>query len=215
MNTFWQPKRLLALGAALAFALSMTLKLWGMTLTSTFYYNGLHLNIFATKVTGDLHELNILNHYIGMMNIDNSLPEFHWIPIVFAAVIMISLIPAIWPKRGILIGATILNLLGLGIMGGDFYYRLYEYGHDFAPDAAIQVPGFTPKIMGNYMLANFHVQTGFGFGGLTIVIGVVLLCAAIFSKDGNPVKKDSGNSIVKKDHDRVANVEKHEDAKPV
>ncbi|MDQ7097054.1 hypothetical protein REC12_26005 [Desulfosporosinus sp. PR] len=176
------PKRALTLGAAVAFALAMVNKLWGMVLVSTFYYNGLKLNIYATKATGDLSELNILNHYIGMMNIDNSLPEFRWIPWVFGLIVLLSLAMAIWPKRQVLIGGTVLTLVGLGAMGGDFYYRLYEYGHDFVADAPIQVAGFTPKIMGHYMLANFDVTTGFGWGGLFALLGVVLLLLAVFQQ---------------------------------
>lgn len=149
-----------------------------MTLTSTFYYNGLRLNIYASKVTGDLSELNILNHYIGMMNIDNSLPEFRWIPWVFGCIVLLSLIIAIWPSRMISTSAIMLILLGLGITGGDFYYRLYEYGHQFDPSAAIQVPGFTPKIIGHYMLANFSVTTGFGAGGYLTILGTLLLLGA-------------------------------------
>ncbi|MGC7870899.1 hypothetical protein ACPUYX_05125 [Desulfosporosinus sp. SYSU MS00001] len=173
-------KRLLSLAAAVSFALAMVWKLWGMTLVSTFYYNGLRLNIYATKVTGDLSELNILNHYIGMMNIDNSLPEFRWIPWVMALLIALCIGMAIRPTQKVLMTGTILVLIGLGIMGGDFYYRLYQYGHIFTPDAAIKVPGFTPKIMGQYTLANFKVTTGFGFGGLMAMLGVILLLYSVF-----------------------------------
>lgn len=174
------PKRALTLGAAVAFALAMVSKLWGMVLVSTFYYDGLKLNIYATKATGDLSELNILNHYIGMMNIDNTLTEFRWIPWVFGLIVLLSLVMTIWPKRQVLISGTVLTLVGLGAMGGDFYYRLYQYGHDFVPDAAIKVPGFTPKIMGHYMLANFDVTTNFGWGGLFAFIGVIFLLIAVF-----------------------------------
>ena len=45
------PERALTLGAALAFAVAMVTKLWGMVLVSTFYYDGLKLNIYATKAT--------------------------------------------------------------------------------------------------------------------------------------------------------------------
>lgn len=180
MNTRLLPTRALTLGAAVAFALAMVNKLWGMVLVSTFYYDGLKLNIYATKVTGDLSELNILNHYIGMMNIDNSLTEFRWIPWVFGLIVLMSLVMTIWPNRKVLISGTVLTLVGLGAMGGDFYYRLYQYGHDFLPDAAIEIPGFTPKIMGHYMLANFDVTTKFGWGGLFAFLGVILLLMAVF-----------------------------------
>ena len=170
--------RLLALGASVAFGLAMFLKLWVMTLISTFYYDGLHLNVYASKVTGDLSELNILNHYIGMMNIDNSLPELQWIPWVFRIIVLLCLIIAIWPSRLIVTGGIILIFVGLVITAGDFYYRLYEYGHNFDPSAAIKVPVFTPKIIGDYTLANFSVTTGFGVGGYLTILGAILLIAA-------------------------------------
>ncbi|MDP4127785.1 MAG: hypothetical protein Q8912_12695 [Bacillota bacterium] len=179
MEQVW--KRILPLAAGISFALAMTLKLWGMILVSNFYYQGLHLDIYASKVTGDLDELNILNHYIGMMNINSSLPEFKWIPYVFGIILVLCLMMAILPSIKVLISGTLLVLIGLGIMGGDFYYRLYQYGHNFDPTAAIKVPGFTPKIIGHYQLANFDVTTNLGLGGYMIILGVILLFAAIYN----------------------------------
>jgi copper chaperone NosL len=176
------PKRSCFLASAAAFILALFLKLWGMTLVSTFYYNGLKLNIYATKLTGDLSELNILNHYIGMMTINSSLPEFRWIPVGFGLIALLCLAMFFWPEQKFIVGGTIVSLLGLGAMGVDFYFRLYQAGHQLNSDAPIKVGVFTPKIMGQSQLANFHVTTGFGLGGLIAVLGAILLVAAIFSQ---------------------------------
>ena len=50
--------------------LSATVPLWTMTMTAPQYRHGLHLKEYGSGMQGDLRELNIINHYIGMATID-------------------------------------------------------------------------------------------------------------------------------------------------
>ncbi len=177
-NSLWL--RSLAILSALCFVTALFTKLWSMVLTSTFYFAGLHLDVNARGVTGDLHELNILNHYIGMQTIGNNMPEFHYIGWVIGILLLASLGVASFPSRRVTLSAVIVQtvlLIGLAV---DFLYRLYEYGHDFDPNAPIKVSPFMPQIWGNYQLANFHVVTTPGTGSLLIILGYLLIIA-VFS----------------------------------
>ena len=40
-----------------------------------------------------------------------------------------------------------------------FGYKLYRYGHDLAPTAAVQVPPFMPPMFGYQQIANFEVYS--------------------------------------------------------
>ena len=55
-----------ALAAAALVAAAYTLPLWRMTMKAPQYRNGLTLCAYGSSMTGDIRELNILNHYIGM-----------------------------------------------------------------------------------------------------------------------------------------------------
>ena len=58
------------LAAAALVALSAQLPLWSMTMRAPQYPTGLHLHAYGTDMAGDLREINILNHYIGMPPIE-------------------------------------------------------------------------------------------------------------------------------------------------
>ncbi len=172
--------RWVALVSAVCFLIAAFSKLWGMVLTSIFYYQGLHLNVYANRVSGDLHELNILNHYIGMLTIGNGMPEFHYIIWVIFVLALGSLVVAALPSKRNSIVVFVVQLVLLIVLASDFIYRLYQYGHDFAPDAAIKVSPFTPEVWGNYQLANFHVVTSPGIGAFILIIGFLLMFAIVW-----------------------------------
>ncbi|MCL6517038.1 hypothetical protein [Alicyclobacillus sp.] len=173
--------RSLALLATICYLGAAFTKLWGMVLTSTFYYQGLHLNVFANEVTGDLHELNILNHYIGMLTIGDNMPEFHYIRWVLILLALTSIAVALWPRRRVAGLLTGLEAAVLVLLGADFYWRLYEYGHVFDLSAPMKVQPFTPQIWGNYQLANFHVVTAPGLGSFLLVMAFFLMLLVLVS----------------------------------
>jgi copper chaperone NosL len=169
----------LAILSALSFFAALFSELWGMVLTSTFYFQGLHLNVYANRVTGDLRELNILNHYIGMLTIGSSMPEFHYIGWIIACLLVLSLAVALFPAHRFMRIIVVVQTLLLIVLASDFLYRLYEYGHHFDADAPIKVASFMPQIWGNYQLANFHVVTAPGNGSLFMILGYLLILGVL------------------------------------
>src|SRR3989304_2147175 len=65
----WVPRILLIAAAALLGA-SLLFPFWGMNLRAPQYPGGLKARISITHLSGDIQELNGLNHYIGMMKMD-------------------------------------------------------------------------------------------------------------------------------------------------
>ena len=60
----------------------------------------------------------------------------------------------------------------------DFYHRLHAYGHNLAPDAAINVEPFMPPVFGSVKIANFWIESYPGFGSYALALGGALLLAA-------------------------------------
>src|SRR3990167_3046799 len=60
----------LSLAAAALFGVAFFFPWWRLWLFAPQYPKGLEISISLTGVAGDVRELNILNHYIGMKGLD-------------------------------------------------------------------------------------------------------------------------------------------------
>ncbi|MGZ3948927.1 MAG: nitrous oxide reductase accessory protein NosL, partial [Flavisolibacter sp.] len=142
------------------------------------YPEGLTMNIWLNKLTGQVEIINGLNHYIGMKHIKPEMfPEFTYLVYVVAFFILLGLVVAITGKRKLLFAYLILTVLGGVAAMVDFYKWGYDYGHNLDPKAAIQVPGlyYQPPLIGHKTLLNFDAYSYPDIGGW-----VVIACAAIF-----------------------------------
>ncbi|MDH3251247.1 MAG: hypothetical protein OEM41_00570 [Ignavibacteria bacterium] len=164
------------------------LPLWNMTLYSNQFPEGLQLNIYSHKLAGaktqnrdDLREINSLNHYIGMRQLqEDDFTEFKWIPFVIGGVILLSLRVAILGKMSKLVDLFILfSYFGLFSLWS-FYHKLYLYGHELEPEAAITIEPFTPPMFGHHTLANFEVYSYPGTGSYFMAVVPVVLLAAMW-----------------------------------
>jgi hypothetical protein len=178
--------RITLAAAALLLALSYVAPLWHIGLDAPQYPEGLGMLVRIDTITGekpnDLHNINGLNHYIGMKAIvPEAIPELRLMPSIVAAFIAFGLLVALSGRRSLLYAWTaalaIFAVAGLA----DFWYWGYDYGHSLDPMAAIKVPGlsYQPPILGSKKLLNFTAHSWPGIGGLAIVTAVasaIALC---------------------------------------
>jgi hypothetical protein len=59
-----------------------------------------------------------------------------------------------------------------------FGYKLYRYGHDLSPTAAVQVPPFMPPMFGGRQIANFEVYS-YPRAASYAMAGTIVLLAAL------------------------------------
>ena len=158
------PRVLLVVAAGLLVSIYL-LPLWNLTMFAPQYPDGLRLDIYAFKLEGgnngqDIKEINVLNHYIGMRDLAQSdFTEFKWMPFVIGILALLFLRAAVMGHMAHLVDAFVVYIyFGLFALGS-FAYKLYRYGHDLAPSAAVTVKGFTPPILGHSKIANFDVYS--------------------------------------------------------
>ena len=73
--------RVLMVVATLALLPAVFLPTWTITLHAPQYPDGLAVQIYPHTVKGQIGEVNVLNHYIGMQEIHaDEFPEFRFIP---------------------------------------------------------------------------------------------------------------------------------------
>ncbi len=152
-------------GMLLAFVLlgmTMLFPLWEITLFAPQYPEGLSLQIWMSKISGEMDNINILNHYIGMAPIvPDSIPELVWMPQILGGMIAMGLLVSFWKSR-FLLRVWVVGLFLLGVVGMmDFYKWEYDYGHNLNPDAPIKVPGmhYQPPFIGKKELLNISAYS--------------------------------------------------------
>lgn len=154
------------------------LPLWQIVLEAPQYPEGLGMKIWLNGITGNVDQINGLNHYIGMKHIMvEDFIEFKVLPYVFAGIIIIGLITALKGSRKLL-WVWFSILIAFALIGFiDFYLWEYDYGHNLDPRAAIKVPGMTyqPPLIGYKQLLNFLAGSLPDVGG--ILVGVAGLLA--------------------------------------
>jgi copper chaperone NosL len=183
----WRSRLLLALAAGLLVA-AVFLPLWKIHLVAPQYREGLALNIYTHKLVGgnggqDLHEINTLNHYIGMKPLaEADFVEMKWLPFAFGVFVLLALRAAAIGRMVSLIDLAVLFLYFGAFSLGSFYYRLYNYGHTLDPKAPMTIEPFTPIMLGSQKIANF-VQTSLPQTGawllalFPVFVGVAMWCS--------------------------------------
>jgi len=119
--------------------------LWNITLEAPQYPIPLGMDIWVNKIAdthdGDLKNINLLNHYVGMKAIPEHMKEFDIFPLVIIAMSVLGVILGFIGNRKLFLAWFIIMAI-LGIIGMyDFYLWEYDYGHTLNPKAAIKIPG--------------------------------------------------------------------------
>lgn len=177
--------RLSVAAAALAVAVAVTLPLWEVRLLAPQYPEGLGMQILSHTVRGisehDLHNINGLNHYIGMKEIHpESIPELRFMPWIMGA-LALSLLAVAWRGGRRALAVWLVAFVIIGAIGlWDFWRWEYDYGHNLdTENAAIVVPGmsYQPPLIGSKQLLNFTATAWPGSGAM--LLGAAWLVTAV------------------------------------
>ncbi len=158
--------------------------LWTLTMFAPQYPDGLRLGIYSYKLEGgnqgqDVKEINVLNHYIGMRDLAaEDFTEFKWIPFVVGVFGLLFLRAIVHGKIGHLVDVLVLFVYFSAFSMWSFGYKLYHYGHNLAPTAAVKVDPFMPPMFGFKQLANFQVYSYPGLASYALGLVMLLLFAA-------------------------------------
>jgi hypothetical protein len=179
------PRALLALAAGLM-VMTYFLPLWNLTMFAPQYPAGLRLDIYSHTLVGgdggqDIKEINILNHYIGMHDLAiEDFTEFKWMPFALGGLALLYLRAIVLGTVKELVDAVVVFFYFGGFSLWSFGYKLFRYGHDLAPTAAVKVSPFMPPMFGYRKIANFEVYSYPRPGSYVLGAVVLALLAALW-----------------------------------
>ena len=165
--------------------------LWNITLEAPQYPEPIGMNIHINRIAdmnpNDVKNINIMNHYIGMQDIPESIPEFKVFPFVLVGMIVLGLIAFLNGDYRLFLGWFILMAI-LGIIGMyDFYLWEYDYGHNLKQNAAIKFTNpdgsplaYQPPLWGSKTILNFIAHSYPRLGAYLLFSGMGCALTAFF-----------------------------------
>lgn len=173
------PGHLRAVLGAVAAALlagGWLLPLWVATLHAPQYPGGLHMRVYGHQVTGDVREIDSLNHYVGMRPFDPAdVPEMQLWPAVLAVAVVAVVVALIGrPRWAGWLAKLYLWLTPLGVLAA-IQLRLHQYGHELDPLAALRLEPFTPWVVGPTKVWNFTTWARPGLGLVAILLAAAVV----------------------------------------
>ena len=171
---------LIALSGVLL-AVSTFFSYWALTLHAPQYPSGLKVTVFTNQVTGDVREVDGLNHYIGMIPLgDAASIERSIAPYAIVAFVILAFAAAVLKQRWAPWLVLPIVLFPF-VFAADLYFWLYRAGHNLDPTAALSssVKPFTPAILGEGIVGQFSTTAMFGPGWFTALAGALLAFAGM------------------------------------
>jgi len=193
--------RLLMLAAAACLVATFFFPLWNLTMFAPQYPDGLRLDIYDHALRGgnggqDIREINLLNHYIGMRDLaEEDFTEFKWMPFVVGGIALLILRAVVHGTVAALVDASVVFFYFGAFSLWSFGYKLYRYGHDLAPTAAVKVDPFMPPMFGYSRIANFEVYS-YPQAGTYAMAAALLLLGVAFLMAWRTARRDERHAVV-------------------
>lgn len=155
--------------------------MWGWYLSAPQYPQGLVLSVYMNHVSGDIMEINILNHYIGMAKLDEA-ARFeraiagYGIAIIVLITLLMVFVPGRRSAKLFAIPAFIFPFVFVAAM----YRWMYRFGHELSPDAPVTIDPFTPTLAGTGQIGNFSTIGMPGAGFYMILAASACVVATYF-----------------------------------
>ncbi len=135
--------------AAILLALSTFFPYWRMRLNAPQYPKGLYVTVYVNHMTGDVAEIDGLNHYIGMAPLDKAAKiERAIAPIAMVVIALLILGVALIHSKWFAIFAIPAMTFPL-IFLADLWLWLRFYGNNLDPTAPLSsaIKPFTPAVL--------------------------------------------------------------------
>lgn len=196
--------RILMIIGSLLLLLLFVFPLWNITLEAPQYPTPLgmdiYINDFADTHPHDIKNINLMNHYVGMQYIPETIPEFTIFPIVIIAMVVLGVLIGIKANyKWYLYWFVLMTILGIAGMY-DFYLWEYNYGHNLDPKAIMKFTnpdgtpmGFQPPLLGSKTILNFVAHSYPRGGAYGMFVGMLLTLIAFFVG-----KKESKKKVYEK-----------------
>lgn len=178
---FVLPALLLSLAAVVLLA-SIARPYWRLKLLAPQYPGGLEVQVYVNRTTGDVHEIDGLNHYIGMRPLSEAAKLEKAVSLFGVAGVAMLLLAAIYIHTRFAALLALPAVLFPFFFLGDLYYWLRQFGTHLDPKAPLSdsVKPFVPPILGDGYVGQFRTVAAVDSGFFLACLAVFLVFAGLY-----------------------------------
>ena len=152
--------------ARIALLVSIFVPYWRMELLAPQYPQGLRVEAYVNRLTGDVREIDSLNHYIGMRPLGDAAQLERSLSIVglIALVLLVEGATYIHTKWAAVLAVP--AVLFPPFFLADLAFWLNHFGQNLDPGAALSnaIKPFTPPLLGTGLIGQFQTRASMGPG---------------------------------------------------
>ncbi len=144
--------------------------------------DGIPVYFHVDGYSGDVHEMNTINHYIGMYpmehggNLERAIAPYY---LLIATLCMLAFLYYDGKFNSLLMVPTIIAPV---LFMSAFVGWLYWYGHNMQEWGAFKIKPFMPTVLGDGSVAHFTTHSYPTIGFWVMMVMSVLCILAVFSK---------------------------------
>jgi hypothetical protein len=178
---YLSPSALLVL-AALCLLLATRLPVWSIVLHAPQYPKGLTVTAYIDRLTGDVEEVNRLNHYIGMRPLEDAAKVERQMG-VYALIGLALLCASATLVHTKWAAALAAPALGFPVVFmADLHYWLADSGKHLDPHAPLShaIKPFVPPVLGTGKIGQFHTVALVEEGYLLALLASALIVVGLY-----------------------------------
>jgi len=175
------PSLLLGL-AAVILLISMFFPYWKMTLLAPQYPGGLEVEVYVNRMTGDVDEIDGLNHYIGMRPLEEAAQLERSMSVAAITMLAMLLLGAIFIHTKWAALLALPAVLMPYVFLADMYYWMRDFGLNLDPRAPLSgaIDPFVPPIWGEGVVGQFKTIASFQIGIYMAFLAGFLIIAGLY-----------------------------------
>lgn len=172
----------LFLMARVLILVSLFLPYWHMELVAPQYPDNLHLTAHVNALSGDVAEIDGLNHYIGMRSLHEAAQIERRVGVYVLILLVVLLEVAAWIHNRWAALLALPAVLFPGVFLLDLHLWMSHFGQDLDPDAPLSssIDPFVPPILGTGVVGQFKTVATPGAGLIMATIASVVIALALY-----------------------------------
>ena len=178
---FVLPSIILVIAAVILF-ISIFFPYWKITLFAPQYPSGLEASMYVNRLTGDVSEIDGLNHYIGMKPLGEAAVLERTLSIFIVIGLALLIAAAVYVHSPVALFLCIPAVLYPVFFLADLYFWMRTFGTNLDPHAPLSgaIKPFVPPIIGEGKIAQFSTTATWEIGLYMSIAASVLILIGLY-----------------------------------
>lgn len=173
----------LLIGAAVVMLLvSVFLPYWELTMMAPQYPQGLKTVMYVNRVTGDVEEIDHLNHYIGMRPLEEAASLERASSVMVIVALSLLTLTTIFVHSPMALFCAVPAVVYPVIFLADLYFWMRNFGLNLDPKAPLSsaVKPFVPPILGTGSVGQFKTTATWEIGLILAFVASLLVLVGLY-----------------------------------